>query len=453
MKIALVGWGVETQSANRYFGPDHTYLIASEEPRDDFPSGTNITVQANSKARAPGLTSNAQDLSYLKDIELCDLVVVSPTAKKTLERAFDSGNAIWGKVTSNIQLFFENCPTSNIIGVTGTKGKGTTSTLIAKLLQASGKTVHLGGNIGLAALDLLPNIGSEDWVVLELSSFQLYKLSYSPHIAVHLMMLPEHIAEWHLTMDDYVTAKANLFAHQKPKDVAIYLPSNEYSAHNVLKSPGLRIPYTKSPGAHVENEAIIIDDSSIILLKDIALRGSHNIENICAAVTAVWQVCKEPEIFANVIRSFSGLEHRLQLVRELDGVQYIDDSFGTTPDTAIVAMNAFTEPKVVIIGGHDKGNNMQPVVERLRQSDIRSVIGIGIIGKQIVDELQKSSTSTQLHTKDDYNNWTMEEIVSIARNDACGGDIVLLSAGTSSFGIFQDYKDRGNQFIKAVNTL
>lgn len=456
MKIALVGWGLETKSVYRYYGEEHEYLIASEEPRDDFPSGDNITIQSIDAQRKPGLTANVDDLSYLKGVEQCDIIVLTPTAKKTFEK-YTTNNAIdssvWGKTTSNLQLFFENCSTKNIIGVTGTKGKGTTSTLIAQMIEASGKKVHLGGNIGIPALDLLPDISKDDWVVLELSSFQLYKFSYSPHIAVHLMMLREHIDEWHITMADYVQAKANVFANQASHDIAIYYPQNKLSTKNSQLSRGLRIPYMKAPGAIVADGQVRIGDQNVIDVHDIALKGDHNLQNICAAVTAAWQVHQNVDAISKVLKKFTGLEHRLQFVREYKQVKYYDDSFGTTPDTAIVAMDAFEQPKIMIVGGHDKGNNMQPMIDRLQRSDIHGIIGVGQIGYNIVSTLSKTKTPALLHTKTDYNDWTMREIVKLASQSAKPGDIVLLSAGTSSFGIFNDYKDRGNQFIEVVTGL
>lgn len=453
MKIGLVGWGLETQSAYKFFGPDHDYVIMNEEPRTDFPDGKNITVQANTQTRQPGLTSNSSDLSYLNNIDQCDLIVLSPTAAKVLEKVHPRGEPIWEKVTTNTQLFFERCPSKHIIGVTGTKGKGTTTTLIGLLLSAAGLKVHVGGNIGIPVLDMLSEIEKDDWVVLELSNFQLYHFPYSPAIAVHLMLVPEHIEEWHIEVEDYIEAKANIFRHQNKTDIAIYLPANEHSARSASLSPGKKIAYGQAPGAYVDNNWIVIDDKKIIAVHDVGLRGVHNLENVCAAITAAWQIYQEPTIMHDVIQNFTGLEHRLQLIRTFEEITYIDDSFGTTPDTAVVAMNAFAQPKVMIIGGHDKGNNMQPMIDRLKKNDIRSIIGIGIIGKRIVEELQKCNITVPLHTKDDVNNWTMEEIVAIARNDAQPGDIILLSAGTSSFGIFKDYKDRGNQFIATVNKL
>lgn len=453
MKIGLVGWGLETQSAYRFFGSEHEYVIVNEEPRNDFPNSPNITVQANPEERNPGLTSNANNLSYLDNIETCELIVVTPTAAKSLEKRFPRTDTIWNKTTSTIQLFFEHTPTKKIIGVTGTKGKGTTTTLIGKLLEAGGKRVHVGGNIGLPVLDMLPNIKPDDWVVLELSNFQLYHFPYSPAIAVHLMLIPEHISEWHIEIEDYVNAKANIFRHQTKEDIAIYLPTNEHSAASVQHSAGKKIPFTEDPGAHVRDGYITIEGHQIIATKDVGLLGEHNLENICAALTAAWQVYKDAALMREVIRTFTGLEHRLQHVRTLHGVAYYDDSFGTTPDTSVVAMNAFMQPKVMIVGGHDKGNDMRVLVKRLEHKDIRSIIGIGPIGLQIVTELTKKQIAATMHTKKDYNNWTMSEIVKLASDEAHPGDIVLLSAGTSSFGIFKDYKDRGNQFIEAVNSL
>jgi len=454
MNIGLVGWGIETRSAFRYFGDQHNYLIVSEEPRDDFPTGKNITLQNNKPKRKPGLTGNAPDLSYLKGIENCDKVIYTPVARKILEKVYPDNHALWQKTKSTTEIFFEESPTNNIIGVTGTKGKGTTSSLIAKLLEAGDETVHLGGNIGIAALDLLPKIKESDWVVLEMSNFQLYKFPYSPHIAVHLMVVPEHIAEWHLEFDDYKNAKANIFAHQTADDVAIYLPTNKFSTSNAETSPGRHLPYMKPPGAHVENGWIVMDGRKIISTSDVGLLGAHNLENICAAVTATWQIHQNIDVIAKTIQDFKGLEHRLQLVRELHGIKYYDDSFGTTPDTAMVAMKSFAQPKVMIIGGHDKNNDFSELVKRLGDDDIRSIIVIGSMTDKII-KLAKSYDipAAKFQSKEDGNSWTMKEIVSAATDAAKPGDIVLLSAGTSSFGIFKDYKDRGNQFAKIVNQL
>lgn len=453
MKIALVGWGVETKSAYNYLGPEHNYLIVSEEPRDDFPADVNVEVRTLHAHRKPGLTSTVTDLSYMEGLESYDKVIFTPTSRKNLEKIYPENSHFWQIATSTLHIFFEEAPSKNIVGVTGTKGKGTTTTLIAKLLEAAGKTVHVGGNIGTPVLELLPNIKDNDWVVLELSSFQLYKFSYSPHIAVHLMMIPEHIDEWHHSMEDYVSSKRNIFANQSAEDIAVFNPKNEYSSQNVTVSQGKHIPYGEAPGALVEDNKLVIDNQTIISASEVALPGAHNLENICAAVTAAWQVAQEPEAFRSVLNSFKGLEHRLQQVATINDIIYIDDSFGTTPDTAVVAADAYTQPKVMIVGGHDKGNDFSPLIERLMRDDIRGIVCLGPTGSFIAKSLREKGATMLIEVKDDENDWTMNEIVGKATSMAESDDVVLLSTGAASFGIFADYKDRGEQFIAAVQKL
>ena len=451
MKIAIVGWGVEGQSAYRYFGPEHDYLICNEEPRQDFPAQSDkIKIQFINAARTPGLTSNVRDLSYLNGIEACDKIIYTPTVRKNLESVFTPDNPIWRKATTNQHIFFETVKTKNIIGVTGSKGKGTTSTLIAKMLEATGQLVHLGGNIGRPLLDFVRDVQEDDWVVLELANFQLYKFPYSPHIGICLMITSEHM-EWHPNMDDYVNAKANLFAHQKSDDVAIYLPPNSFSSEIAALSPGKKMPYFQKPGAFIRSDGMIAvgeEEVPIANKAEVKLLGSHNLENICAAITATWQISQDVEAIASVIRTFSGLEHRLEFVRELNGVRYYDDSFGTTPDTTLVALKSFSEPVILIAGGHDKGADYEQLARDILKLNVKHVIAIGKIGERITAELAKNGFNNFSSGQND-----MVEIVAEARRVAANGDVVLLSAGTSSFGMFKDYKDRGDQFKQAVSAL
>jgi UDP-N-acetylmuramoylalanine--D-glutamate ligase len=453
MKIALVGWGVETKSAYEYFGNEHEYIIYSEEPRNDFPQRDGVSIRTLRESRKPGLTGTVEDLSYLESLEINDKIIYTPTARKNLEKLYDADDNIWQKCVSTLNIFFENCPTKNIIGVTGTKGKGTTTSLIAELIKSDGRQVHVGGNIGVPVLSLLKDISEDDWVVLELSSFQLYKFPYSPHIAVHLMMLPEHIEEWHKTMDDYVTAKRNIFAHQTKNDIAVYNPDDSYSRTNVEASAGTHIPYGREPGAYVKDGKIIISRTEIVAVDSVGLRGKHNLDNICAALTAVWPIHQNVQAMSTAIQQFTGLEHRLQLIRELEGISFYDDSFGTTPDTTIVAADAFAENKVMIIGGHDKGNDFTKLLDRLKQDDIRGLVCIGTTGDFVSRKLFDANVSYPIVHKVDVNDWTMPEIIDEARKIARAGDVVLLSTGSASFGIFKDYKERGKLFIDSVLAL
>ncbi|HET7529103.1 MAG TPA: cyanophycin synthetase, partial [Candidatus Saccharimonadales bacterium] len=249
-----------------------------------------------------------------------------------------------------------------------------------------------------------------------------------------------------------VEAKANLFRHQKAEDIAIYFENNGHSKHIAGYSPGKKVPYFYKPGAFVRADRKIVigqEETEIIGLSDIRLLGKHNLENICAAVTAAWQVTQDIDAYRRVLSAFSGLEHRLEFVRELDGVKYYDDSFGTTPDTAIVALRAIIEPVVLIVGGHDKRlDNSELIKEIVSEDKVRHVITIGQIGPELAKMLRNKG----------YDSITeglgsMADIVGAARAHAQPGDAVLLSCATSSFGLFKDYKDRGDQFKQAVLEL
>jgi len=264
------------------------------------------------------------------------------------------------------------------------------------------------------------------------------------------MITQEHL-DWHANMDEYVTAKTNLFAHQKKDDIAIYFADNELSQEVAGNSPGIKIPYFDSPGAVVKDEGVIVvgdPETEVIKTEDIKLIGDHNLQNICAAVTTVWQIAPDVTAIQKVLKSFSGLPHRLEFVREVNGVEYYDDSFGTTPQTAIVAMKALIQPQILILGGSDKGLPFEPMVEEAVKDRTKRVIAIGQTGPKIEQMLRDKG----------FNKITaglskMTDIVAEARRVAQPGDVVLLSTGCASFGLFKDYKDRGEQFKTAVLTL
>lgn len=450
MKIGIVGWGVEGQSAYRYFGPEHDYLIVNEHPRDDFPKTDSVKVQFLPGPKPPGITSNVTDLSYLDGVDKCDKIVYSVTAVKNLEQKFGQDKDFWQKANTVWHIFFEEVKTKNLIGVTGTKGKGTTSTLIYEMLKATRLPVHLAGNIGTSVLDILDAVQEDNWVVLEMTNYQLYKFPYSPHIAVALMVTEEH-QDWHKDMDEYIAAKTNLFAHQKKDDIAIYFAGNEHSQQIAGSSPGIKIPYFAPPGAVAKDEGVIVvgePEIEVIKTKEVKLIGEHNLENICAALTAVWQVTQDLDSIKAVLSSFSGLEHRLELVRTLDGVKYYDDSFGTTPETAVVAMRAIIQPQILILGGSDKGLLFEPMINEAVKDRTRHIITIGQTGPKIEKMLREKGFNK---ITSGLNNMT--DIVAAARKVAQPGDVVLLSTGCASFGLFKDYKDRGDQFKQAVLAL
>ncbi len=405
-----------------------------------------ITVcEQNKDAKIPDGVATQLGDNYLDNLDRFDVIMRNPAVPPKV--ILDKNPGVAGKITTIVNEFLRVCPTKNTFGVTGTKGKGTTSTLITKMLQAAGKQVFLGGNIGNSPFDFLDQITPESCVVLELSSFMLMDITHSPHIGVCVMVVPEHL-NWHADMEEYITAKSHMFAYQNPHDTAVYFADNQLSHRIASASPGAKIPYYASPGAYVDGENIVIDNHVICSVHDLKLLGKHNWQNACAATTAVWQLVQEIAPIREVLTSFTGLEHRLELVRELDGVKYYDDSFGTTPETAEVAIEAFTEPKVVILGGSDKGASYDGLAKTVAANNVRQVIAIGQMAPVIVDALHAEG-----YTAITPGGTTIADIVRATKNAAQPGDVVLLSTACASFDMFKDYKDRGEQFKAAVRAL
>ncbi len=430
MKVALLGYDTEGKVSYDYYKE----------------LGADITIcDQNAELLPPNGVATQLGDAYLDNLDQFDVLV--RTAGMPPHVILDKNPKVAGKITTLVNEFMRFCPTPNIIGITGTKGKGTTSTLITQMLEATGRDVYLGGNIGLPPLTFLDKLTTDSWVVLELSSFQLIDLQRSPHIGVCLMVVPEHL-NWHKDMAEYVAAKGRLFEQQTSEDVAIYFAENLTSLEVADNGAGRKLPYYRSPGAFVNGNMITIDGTEICTTDDLKLLGKHNWQNVCAALTAYWQVDQNIDAARSVLSSFSGLEHRLEFVHELDGIKYYDDSFGTTPETAIVAMQAFSQPKVVILGGSDKGASYDDLAQVVKTSNVREALLIGDQATKIQTALEKTGFTDFVAGGD-----TMKEIVAKAHIAGQNGDIVLLSTGCASFDMFENYKDRGSQFKKAVLAL
>ncbi len=432
MNVAILGYGSQGVSALEYWqGQGHTITVCDLNESLEVPEG--IATQLGT--------------DYLRELGRFDLVVRSPSIHPhdILEA---NSIEILEKVTTNTNEFMKVCPSPNIIGVTGTKGKGTTCTLIAQIIEEAGHNVHLGGNIGIAPLEMLKaDIRPSDYVVLELANFQLIDIKYSPVLAVCLMIEPEH-QDWHASLEEYVTAKQQLFRWQKPGDITVFYAKNEQSKEVISVSTGRHIPYYEKPGAEVIDGNVMIAGIKICAVNEIQLLGEHNWQNVCAAVTTVWQITQDATAIRRAVQSFSGLPFRLEFIREFNGVKYYNDSFGTTPETAIVAIKSFKQPKVVILGGSDKGSDYKELARTVLENNVRAVIVIGQMGPVIATELRKAGFTDIIN-----GPATMEAIVIEARTQAKPDDIVLLSTACASFDLFNNYKDRGEQFNQAVQSL
>jgi len=453
MKIAIVGYDRQGRSAYDYWNkPENDITICDQNYIENTPEGVTTKFGGD----------------YLNDLYEFDLIVRTPGLHpRELVENNQEDPDILKKVTTVTNEFFKVCPTKRVIGVTGTKGKGTTSTLISKLLEAAGHKVHLGGNIGIAPLELLKdNIKPDDWVVLELANFQLIDLEYSPHIAVCLLIVPEHL-DWHQDMYEYIQAKRQIFAHQTLHDIAIFKAGNNYSQEIADASPAMQFGYEVPPlgikpenmtGAYVDGTHIFFEDERICHVDDVLLPGRHNLENVCAAITAVYPLIakgqKHPHhVIKTVLKTFGNLPYRLEAITAINGVLYVNDSLGTTPETALAALRAFQQPKVMILGGADKGIPFDALVKELVQSNVRHVVIIGYTGTAIADLIRGYDTAGKIPTTLLGNDTTMSEIVQTAASAAQKGDVILLSTACASFGMFKDYKDRGDQFNQAVKAL
>lgn len=423
-KIAVLGKGLEGESSAKYLKE----------------KGAKVTVLDK---------KDGED--YLKNLNQYDLIVRSPGIKPSFLRDIDQS-----KITSQTKLFFEECPCS-IIGVTGTKGKGTTSSLIYEMLKAEGKDAYLGGNIGKPPLDFLDKLNIHSIVVLELSSFQLMDLDKSPHIAVMLMTASEHL-DWHTDVKEYVDAKRNIVRNQAVGDFAIVnrdypasLESDVYSEGKVFYVSRERTGYD---GCFVADGKITVQINgqtySLISTKNILLPGRHNLENVCAAVMAATLAGVWKENIASVLKTFKGLEHRLELVKTVKGVRYYDDSFSTTPETAIAAIEAFSDPEILILGGSSKNSDFTELGRLISsKKNIKAIIGIGVEWEKIRSKI-KSQKSKILFIE---GAGDMNKIVLAASKIAKEGDVVLLTPACASFDMFKNYKDRGQKFKKEVNLL
>lgn len=432
MKIAIAGYGVEGRVNYSYFSgayPDAEVVIVDERAEtSDMPEGAKSMLGEG----------------VFNDLDGFDLVVrTAGLAPRKLKTS--------GKIWSATNEFFAKCP-AKIIGVTGTKGKGTTSSLIASILQAGGRTVHLVGNIGIPALELLPDIRPDDIVVYELSSFQLWDIEKSPDIAVVLMIEPDHL-EVHSDMDEYVMAKANIAKYQSVDDMLVYHPTNRYSAKIASTSKAQKIRYgSDDKGAvRVEMNKFFVQDNAISSVDTLDIAGPHNLENACAAITVAKLLGISDEAVEQGLADFKGLEHRLQFVAEAGGVRYYDDSIATTPGSAIAAIRSFDQPKTLILGGHDKGADYSELAKIIAQSDsTRHVILIGSNAGSLEGILDKAGASQKVINK---GMISMRDVVDQARRLTREGDVVILSPAAASFDQYKSYHDRGEQFSQAVKEI
>lgn len=445
-KVAILGWGINGLDVYKYLSKQGAEMVVyglRERERRNFvgiDDGVKVFFGEN----------------YLKGgLRGYDYIFRAPGVYRFIPELIEAEKR-GALVTSATKLFFDLCP-AKIIGITGTKGKGTTSTLVYQILKENGLDAYLAGNIGSPILELLPKLNAKSWVVLELSSFQLIDVQKSSHIAVILNITEDHL-DWHKDRNEYIKSKIKMAEYQSKKDYAV-LNYDYRESKNFSKKTKAKVKYFSTER---KVNGSYIDDGEIILMingkrfvvgktKDLLLRGEHNWENVCAAVVTSSLAGASLNTIKKTIFSFTGLEHRLELVDEFEGIKFYNDSFSTNPQTTIAAVKSFTEPITLILGGSDKGLNYDQMGFEIAKSDnIENVFIIGQIADVIENSIQKSGYKRNCEKLKEVS---MKGLLSRCIAHTPRGGVVLLSPATASFDMFKDYKDRGDQFKEAVLAL
>lgn len=450
--VGVLGFGQEGQAVCGYLLQKGIKpVVYDAKPLETWPEGqlaklNDLDLKAETGAK------------YLRGaVNDCSVIFRSPGIKIPADmqsRAKQSGVTI----TSQTQWFFKYCP-AKIIGITGTKGKGTTSSLLAEMLQQAHLegNVYLTGNIGrIQPLEFLERLTEADWVVYELSSFQLQDLQQSPYIGICLMVTSDHL-DYHQDLSEYHLAKKAISAFQTPDDFSVY--NIDYPASKLIgeSGSGQKWPISKKEsivqGARINESAEEIhvfgpDRSVVIPTKDRLLRGNHNLENIAAAALAATLIGIPSDVIKAAVLKYPGLEHRLQFVADRDGIKYYNDSISTIPETAIAAIRSFpAETLVLILGGSEKNLDYQQLARIVAESsNVKAVVTMGPVGERLKPLLISNNFAGIIQGPFKDFTSVMQAVKRVAR----AGDVVLLSPAAPSFDMFANYSARGHEFVKQV---
>ncbi|MFN2177505.1 MAG: UDP-N-acetylmuramoyl-L-alanine--D-glutamate ligase [Anaerolineales bacterium] len=413
-------------------------------------------------------------------LDSCDALFISggvPISIPLITEAFRQGVP----VLNDSQLFLETA-VCKIIGITGSAGKTTTTTLVGNILDRAVKTegtelfgnkIWVGGNIGTPLIEFVDEMGKGDVAVLELSSFQLEIMSVSPQVAVILNISPDHL-DRHQSMSEYINAKTNIIRFQSPSDISIFNRDDEHtmsisgSTRNRVITFGLAEPELKFEGTFLRDKEVIYRgnvhnnysksrrirlvgednfEETLLKVKDIQIKGIHNLSNVLAAAAITYSAGVTAEIIQAAVKDFKGVVHRLEFVRKFKGAIWVNDSIATTPSRSIAAIQAFDEPIILLAGGRDKNLDWKEFTELIKKR-VKHLILFGETGEKLYSQLHHLDED-YLITKCD----TLKDAVFQASDIVQEGDVVLLSPGATSFDEFENYEERGKWFKKWVEEL
>lgn len=413
--ICILGYGKEGRAvfqALQAKAPGAIVTVADKAETIELPSGAKTQLGEG----------------YIKNLNHFDVIIKSPGVPFHPEFS-----EITGVMTTSTQLFFAEAQAagSTIIGVTGSKGKSTTSTLIAEILRAAKMPVLLVGNIGEPAIAHIDELKRETVVVMELSSYQLMDLSVSPSVAVVTSFFPEHL-DYHGSEEAYMEAKKHITRFQNAHDVVFYRTVSDGARLIALESPGSKIPF--SP------------EECPVPMTETRLLGEHNRGNIAGAFKVAMHMGVSPEVAKQVIREFHGLPHRLQSLGVKDGIEWVDDAISTTPESTVAALNALGDRvATLILGGQDRGYDFWVLADRIRSSSVQHIILFPGSGPRIKKAIEECGAAVSFHDAD-----SMEKAVQIARSHTEQGKIALLSTASPSYGMFKNFEEKGAKFAEQI---
>ena len=421
----------------------------------------DIDVTACDKSSRESLGSVADELEslgaslrlgerYLDDLEH-DVIFRTPGLRPDVP-ALEAARARGAEITSEMEIFFRVCP-CKIIAVTGSDGKTTTTTIISELLKAAGYNVHVGGNIGKPLLPDAASMTADDIAVLELSSFQLMTMSESPDIAVVTNVTPNHL-DVHKSMSEYIAAKENVFAHQFSYGTAVFNHDNDITRGFAQRAGGKCICFSRCEelqnGVYIKDGSVWYCDREVLPIADILIPGEHNIENYMAAIAAVNGLVDDT-VIRTVAKNFGGVEHRIELVRTLNGVRYYNDSIASSPTRTIAGLRSFKEKVILIAGGYDKKIPFDELGPEIL-IHAKATVLTGATASKIRESIESSpgfaEANLRIVEEDDFT-----DAVLTAHRMAQPGDIVILSPACASFDKFKNFMLRGEAFKKIVNEL
>lgn len=448
-KVAIIGLGVSNIPLLDYlYDKKANVTVFDDRTIDELPG--EIVNKLTSHAIPYFLGKD-----NLKNLNGFNLIFRSPSCLPTRPelRAEEEKGAI---VTTEIEMLMKMCP-CKIIGVTGSEGKTTTTSLIYAILKHAGYNTYLGGNIGTPLFTKLSEILPDDIVVLELSSFQLMEMEVSPNISVITNITPNHL-NIHSSYEEYIEAKKTIFKYQTQDDTLILNYDNEITRKCKPEADSKVINFSSKEKL---NDGYIVDGNiikecenklrkHILNVKEIKLRGTHNFENICAALAATRELVDE-KTAVEAIKEFNAVEHRLEFVREINGVKWYNDSASSSPSRTIAGLNAYDEEIVLIAGGYDK-NLDYDILGKYIVKKVKALVLIGNTAKKILDATTKEIEKQGVELPICFCQ-TLGDAVKAAKQVAKENQVVLFSPASASFDMFKNFADRGNQFKKLVNEL